>query len=199
MVLGPIHCFVHFLLKCHLLIGVFPDHLIQKRAFPTPLPLWPAVVSFVALFTAYIVLLIDNLFSMMVNSVTLYWFCAVFPNAQKSAWPHGKHNKYLWMNEWLKKKLSCGWGTQGEMCCHWRNWRKCFKKQNVHPYLMVMMVKGMQYWPWIWALVFLPFHFYWCDRDSSARMVIVALRVTAKHWHKRGWIGIINLMVEYFF
>ena len=171
-----------------------------KACIPHPTsPMTCYEVSFVALFTAYIVLLIDNLFSVMVNSVILYWFCAVFPMPKRVPGPMGSTtNICQWMNDW-KKKLSSGWGTQGEMCCHWRNWRKCFKKTNVHPYLMVMMVKGMQYWPWIWALVFLPFHFYWCDRDSSARMVIVALRVTAKHWHKRGWIGIINLMVEFFF
>ena len=37
MVPEPIHCFVHFLLKCYFLIGVFPDHLIQKHT-PPPFP-----------------------------------------------------------------------------------------------------------------------------------------------------------------
>ena len=108
MVPEPIHCFVHFLLKCYLLIGVFPDHLIQKHTPPPSLR--PPLVSFIVLFTTYIILhahwrplLRDGQFR-----DTLLILCCV-PNAQKSAWPHGKHIRYLWMNEWLKKKIKRQW------------------------------------------------------------------------------------------
>ena len=140
MVPGPIHCFVHFLLKCHLLIGVFPDHLIQKRAAP-PFPM--ACFSFLPSPLCYLHCIMCSL---MTSSPwwSIPWYsvdsllCCQCPEECLAPW----ETQQISVNEWMieKKKRSSGWGTQGEMCCHWRNWRKRFKKQNVHPYLMVMMV-----------------------------------------------------------
>lgn len=52
--------------------------------------------------------------------------------------------------------------------------RRCFKKADVCPRLMLMMVEATG-WNLIADVHPVSLYYYWCDRDSFARMFFAAL------------------------
>lgn len=107
---------------------------------------------------------------------------------------YGKHSRYLWMNEWLKKKKK-QWlrNTRGNVLSL-KELEKAFQEAEC-PSIPDGDDGDLGFGCWCSShFTFIGVTETLC-KDGHCSLE----EVTTKHWHKWGWIGLINLMVDTLF
>lgn len=159
--------------------------ILSKSAQPPPPSLWPALVSL----PSPLCYLHCITCSLMTSSPwwSIPWYSVdsspVFPMPRKVPGPMGNTTGIFRMKRMIKKRRS-RLRTQGEMCCHWRNWRKRSRsRMSIHTW-------WWWWWPWIWVLVSSHFTFIgvtdtlckdgYCSLESNSK-TLTQMRMDRPH------------------